>query len=270
MFDPERSLHRKVYAQNFLQNPKTAADALALAGIQKADTALEIGPGEGIITRLLADTARKVIAVESDLKLAEKLRQKFRNQPHVSIVAGDFLTFELPREAYKVFANIPFNITNQIVKKLLQGAYSPLDAHLFTQKEAALRLCGLPQEQELSILTKPWFNYDIAREFRREDFVPMPKVEVVLLRIQRRADPLLEEAERNAYESFVRYAFRQQKKDLKANLEKIFTYEQWKRLARDLKFEIHTPTTELAIEKWIGLFRFLDRIDVAKKKLISG
>ncbi|MDP3963073.1 MAG: 23S ribosomal RNA methyltransferase Erm [bacterium] len=269
MFDPAKSLHSKIFAQNFLKDPAIARKLIRASQIAANDTVIEIGPGEGVITRELAQAAGKVIAVESDQKLAAKLKKTFEGQKNVFIAYGDFLNYAIGETTYKVFSNIPFNITNQIVKKLLNAANPPTDTWLFTQNQAAERLASIAREQEFSILTKPWFTYQITYQFNRNDFVPVPKVDVVLLHIHKRQIELLPQSEKEAYAGFVAYGYRQQKKNLAANLEKIFTYEQWKRLAKDLKFPKDVRTSDLAVEAWIGLYRFFaSRVEGKKQRLV--
>jgi 23S rRNA (adenine-N6)-dimethyltransferase len=269
-FNPQKSLHSKELAQNFLRNTVIARDLIRKAGISKGDTVIEIGPGEGALTRELVGVAGRVIAIESDPVLVTKLSKKFEAQKNVIIEAADFLAYQIKEEKYKVFANIPFNITNQIVKKLLFSPNPPSDAWLFVQKEAAFRLCGIPKDQELSIITKPWFTYGVVYEFCRDDFVPKPSVDVVLLHIHRLEQELLEFAQRKDWRKFVTYGYCQQKKDLEANFKKIFTHDQWKRLAKDIGFSSDAATADLKVEQWIGLFRYFQKGVSAEKKKAAG
>jgi 23S rRNA (adenine-N6)-dimethyltransferase len=87
-----------------------------------------------------------VVAIEKDPVLVPPLRHRFAGMPHVRIREADFLEVALPRAPYKVFANIPFNITTAIVTKLIGASCPPDDAYLVVQKEAAARFAGLPRE----------------------------------------------------------------------------------------------------------------------------
>ena len=130
------------YAQNVLTNRSLIDRLLDRSGIDAGDTVLEIGAGGGAITERLARRCRRVVAIERDPRLADRLRRRFAGCPSVAIHEGDFLCLPLPDTRYKVFANIPFNITTAIVTRLTAAPRPPEEAHLVVQREAADRFLG--------------------------------------------------------------------------------------------------------------------------------
>ena len=110
-------------SQNFLKRPEFVANLVDLTNLTNKDLVVEIGPGKGIITKELSKKAGKVIAVEKDRKLATNLQLSFHNIPQVEIIETDFMRWQLPKEPYKVFSNIPFNMTADIVKKLTEDKH---------------------------------------------------------------------------------------------------------------------------------------------------
>ena len=234
----------------------------------------EIGPGRGIITAELEDKCTRVIAIEKDRKLYEYLVQKFADRSKVKIILGDFLSYQLPRDKkYKIFSNIPFNITADIIKRLTSVENPPEDAYLIVQREAAVKFAGSAYGKERldSLLIKPWLELNIIHEFKRTDFDPAPRVDIVLLRIKKRAKPLVNNSQAVLYKDFVVYGFSQWKSSLKKSLDKIFTYDQFKRLAKDLSFSITAVPTDLDLEQWLGLFNyFAEGVEDNKKQLIRG
>src|SRR5436305_10777683 len=112
----------------------------------------EIGDGKGIITWRLALRWKQVIAIEKDSRLSALLLQQFADRSNVTIHEGDFLDYCLPRKPYKVFANIPFNITTAIVTRLTAAQYPPEDAYLTMQKDAAEKFRGKPHESLYTVL----------------------------------------------------------------------------------------------------------------------
>jgi 23S rRNA (adenine-N6)-dimethyltransferase len=247
---------RILLAQNFLKDPALVAGMVAASSIEGTDTVYEIGAGRGIITSELAKKAGKVVAIEKDPELVERLRTRFKLVGNVQVVDADFLTYDIREPEYKIFSNIPFNIIAKILRKILYAKHPPREAYLVMQKEAAEKFSGKPKETEFSVLIKPWFDLEIIREFRRTDFEPMPSVEIVLLNIKRRGRPLISSEKVTTYRKFVQYGFRAWKKDLKVVFKKVFTYEQWKRLSNDLGFSLRAIPTELKFEQWLGLFEF--------------
>jgi len=105
------------YSQNFLKSKNLVVKILELSSIGPQDLVLEIGPGKGIITEELARRAREVVAIEKDKGLFLFLKEKFKNNPKIKILNIDFLKFQLPKFPYKIFSNIPFFITGEIIKK---------------------------------------------------------------------------------------------------------------------------------------------------------
>src|SRR6185369_5283806 len=106
----KRQHNKEFLAQNFLRSSKLVHRLVEKSSIGPQDTVVEIGPGHGIITAELARVAKRVIAIEKDRRLAERLRNRFQERPNVEIVESDFLEFPLPNYKYKIFANIPYNV----------------------------------------------------------------------------------------------------------------------------------------------------------------
>ena len=247
-------------AQNFLRSPKLVQRLVKLSEIGLSDTVYEIGPGDGIITAALARVAGHVIAIEKDPELVRRLRERFRPVENVEIVEQDFLKYSFRIHAdYKMFANIPFNNTAQIVRKILGERSRLCEAYLIMQKAPAKKFSGSPRETLFSILVKPFFDLRILLQLKRTDFWPVPNVDTVLLSIKRRASPLLEAQDVTCYREFVQYGFRRCKPNLKLAFKNVFTYKQWKRLARDLDFPLNATPTELSIEQWLGLYQCFRR-----------
>ena len=278
----KRQHKRKALAQNFLKDPALVRRLIRNAKIGPEDLVYEIGSGKGIITAALARVARKVIAIEKDPRLACASRERFREQTHVVIVEKDFLAYPIRADGpYKIFANIPFNITAAVVRKILHAPPTPTEAFLIMQREPARKFAGVPAETLFSLLAKPYWEFQILHRFRRTDFHPVPHVDSVLLRIRRRSElPSLSKegcpfhgrggaSEKRAgactcwrftrddaalYRDFVQYGFNGWKRNLRSAFKNVFTYTQWKRLSRDLHFPLNASPTELTFEQWLGLY----------------
>ena len=244
-------------AQNFFRDRQLVGAIVGASSIGPEDTVYEVGPGKGIVTSELARHAGQVVAVEKDPVLAARLRRRFRRAGNVRIVAGDFARYRIPVHRYRMFANLPFNITALVVKRILFGRNPPVEAHLVVQKEAAERFSGSQAGTEVSVLAGPWFLVRTVREFRRTDFEPAPGKDAVLLHIARRRDPLVGSRYAGAYRRFVRHGFEAWRRDLRTAYRRVFTCRQWKRLSSDLSFPVRARPSELRFEQWLGLFEFL-------------
>ncbi len=242
-----------LYSQNFLKSPSLVDQLLNKSDINSNDVVYEIGPGKGIITQRLASHCRQVIAIEKDPRLVDVLCSKFASISNIRIAAGDFLEYHLPNGHYKVFANIPFNITSAVVTHLTNAPVPPDDAYLIMQKEAAEKFLGQPRESLYGILLKSSFELEIIHHFHRHDFTPAPRVDVVMLRLRKRGPPLLSSNDMQLFRDFVVYSFTMPKPSLHSTLKSIFTSPQLKRLSMQLDLA-DTPTS-FELEQWLSLFR---------------
>ena len=189
-------------SQNFLTSARVVSRIVDLADLRQGDHVVEIGPGKGHITGQLLTRCGRVTAIELDPKLHAGLQEKFSGAPNLRLVRGDFLAWRPPRGPYKVFANIPFNRTTDIVRALTQGLRTPAEMWLVMEKGAAKRFLGRPRENLASLQLKPWFEGEVLYHFRREDFHPMPAVDAVLLHLKRRPAADITPAQRGAWMRF--------------------------------------------------------------------
>jgi 16S rRNA A1518/A1519 N6-dimethyltransferase RsmA/KsgA/DIM1 with predicted DNA glycosylase/AP lyase activity len=142
------SPRREPRSQHFLWDRRLVDRLVRASSISPHDLVLEIGPGRGILTQALLQVAAPVVAVELDQKLYRSLHQTLGHCPTLDLVCGNFLDLPLPCQPYKVFANIPFHITGDIIRKLLECDAPPEDCYLLVQREAAGKY--LPGDQHNS------------------------------------------------------------------------------------------------------------------------
>ncbi len=251
-----RTRRRAELSQHFLRKGATAAELVASTSITSRDLVVEIGPGRGALTRVLAGRCARLIAVEIDPLLCAGLREEYAAR--AEIVAGDFLAYELPRGRYKAIGSVPYSRATEIVRRLLQAAVPPEDAWLVVQREAARRFAGSPYGREtlFSLQAKPWWHCEIVRTLRRTDFDPPPAVESVLLRLMRRERPLVERAEEALYRAFTAGVFHAGVAVARA-VRPWLTHTQLARLARDLHFDPAAAPSALRFEQWLAIFRFV-------------
>ena len=265
------SQSRKELAQNFLIHPKTVNQLVAHANFTNQDHVLEIGPGNGIITKELAKVAGQITAVELDSQLLPKLRKTFTPYTNIKLVQGDILKIHLPAPPYQIFANIPFNITAPILQRLYWAAKPPQQAWFIMQQEAAEKFAGIPASTESSILFQPWFYFQMPELISRYEFRPVPSIDAALLHMTARPRPRLDPQHKTLYHKFVAFGFRSWKKSLKLGYKQIFTYPQWKRLAKSNKFPIDAIPSDLTFTQWLALFNyFVEGVSEEKKRPITS
>jgi len=257
-------------SQNFLRRPEFVASLIERTNITPNDLVLEIGPGKGIITRQLASRAGRVIAVEIDERLATYLQTSFQDIPNVEIVEADFLKWRLPEEQYKVFSNIPFNMTADIVRKLTEDGNPPELAYLIMQDKAASRFMGKPKDSQTSILLKPWFEIEIIANINGREFTPVPKVNAVLAEFRKRKQPLIEPQNRQWFRDFVVYGYNQWQPNILDAFRDVFSPRQRSILERGSGIKSTKPS-ELTLEQWLKLFKtFTTYVPSEKKEVVRG
>jgi 23S rRNA (adenine-N6)-dimethyltransferase len=200
------------------------------------------------------------------------LKVKFQDVNNIKIIKADFLDINLPNNyPYKVFSNIPFNITTDIIRKLTNINNCPADSYLIVQKEPALKYLGKYGITMHSLLLKPFFDFKIVYEFHKFDFKPVPKVDAVLLHIKLRKDLLVEKKYYNKYQDFITYIFSNSHCNIKNAFKELFSYEQIKRLGQTHKFNINDNINSIDSNSWIELFNFfIKNIPKDKQNIIAN
>ena len=254
------------YSQNYLVNAALMDRLLQQSNVHSNDEVLDIGAGKGIITKALLNRGCRVTAVELDTENILYLKKQFGNEKRFALLCGDFMELPLPERSYKVFSNIPFFITSDILNKITQAKNPPLDTYLILQKQAAIKYCGAMETTLKSLLLKPKFNMMIIHQFSRNDFSPKPNVDIVLLHIQKRKIDEFTMREFELYLDFICYCY-------KNNItfsKRIFSYRQLKELRKRHGISNY-QTSAIAYEEWIILFKcFLQYVSDEKKSQVIG
>jgi len=217
---------RPKLGQNFLVSA-TAQSAIADAlGDVSAKTVVEIGPGRGAITKVLAARANRLVAIELDRDLAARLREEFAGRDSVEVLEQDVLKTDFAAlrggsGALSVVGNLPYYITSEILLRLFGFAVAIERAVVMVQREVADRLAAQPGTRDYGVLTVTAQMYARVEKLMTLEpaaFAPAPKVEstVVRLTMAPRFDEL--GVEPDAFMKFVRACFAQKRKMLAKNL----------------------------------------------------
>jgi 23S rRNA (adenine-N6)-dimethyltransferase len=241
--------------QHLLRSDLLAAELVAHAGIEPGDLVLEIGAGAGRLTAALAQTARRVVAVELDERFVHVLRRRFRNEPAVEIVHADILDVPLPEEPFRAFGNVPFGITTPTLRRLLDDPASELaGADMIIQFEAARKRTSTWPSTLLSLGWLPWWELRLVRHLHASAFVPPPSVDAGVLAIRRRARPLLPARSRGEFRSFLRVAFRQADLPVRRSLGRYLPAHVIRQVMLERGRSKHSRSTDLDVFDWVALF----------------
>jgi 23S rRNA (adenine-N6)-dimethyltransferase len=204
----DRERARRELSQNFL-TARAARRFIDTARPREDEVALEVGAGRGALTALLAQRCRAVIAYEIDPRHARTLRERAAAWPstRVRVVPGDFLAARAPGESFAVYGNVPFSRTADVVAWCL-AAPRLTDATLITQWEYARKRTGdYGRWSRQTVRTWPVFDWRLLGRVSRTEFRPVPRVDAGIMRLTRRAQPLLPRRVLADYEALVDIGF---------------------------------------------------------------
>jgi 16S rRNA (adenine1518-N6/adenine1519-N6)-dimethyltransferase len=217
---------RKSLGQHFLNDRRILqriVDALELTG---EETVVEIGPGRGSLTELLLPSARRLVLIEYDRALAAQLRDRYAGTASVTVVEADVLEVnlsEVARGPYHLVGNVPYYITTPILFHALE-APRPNRAVYLVQREVAERIVAAPGSDDygaLSVNIQSVANATLLFRVAPGSFVPPPKVESAVIRIDPRPDPIVASDEETIFRRFVRDAFGMRRKQMRRVLREV-------------------------------------------------
>ena len=180
--------------QNFLVDAGALEKVIAAAEFTGDEIVLEVGAGLGALTCRLAREARQVIAVEFDHRLIPVLEQTVESLGNVQLIVGDILSLDLEKlineQSYLVVANIPYNITSILIRRLMESPRAAERVVLTVQREVAERIIAKPGAMNLlAISVQLYGEPSIVARIPARAFYPKPKVDSAVLRVDVHAEP---------------------------------------------------------------------------------
>lgn len=232
IFKPAHSL-----GQNFILDDGFLSLLLDLAEVNEEDRVLEIGPGPGVMTSLLADRAQKVLAIEMDEKLKPVLEDVLSGQDNAKVLFMDAMRAdldtlvceELDGEGYRVVANLPYYITADLIQKMVLAKPRPKSVCVMVQKEAAERLMSEPGAKNwcaFAAMVRCYGECEVLDEVPPQRFNPAPHVDSCFIRIHLHDQDLVEPELEDALLKMVRCCFHMRRKTLANNLKACYGINQ--------------------------------------------
>ncbi len=263
--------------QNFLTDEDAAKRIVAALGDVSRSVVVEIGPGAGALTELLAENAGALVAIELDRLLATELRYKYSRYSNVEILEGDVLNVDfrtvlkrtigplddlrpVKAERVKAVGNLPYYITSDILLRLFEFHDQFDVVVIMVQREVAERITAQPGSSEyglLSATTQLYCNTELLFTLPPSAFSPPPKVHsgVLRLRVAPRFDALGVEA--RSFISFLKTLFAMKRKTLVNNLKKDFPASKIKAALQEAGIRADVRSEALTLDKTAEVFRLL-------------
>lgn len=237
IFKPAHSL-----GQNFILDDRFLSLLLDLADVRDEDRVLEIGPGPGVMTSLLADRAQKVLAIEMDEKLKPVLEDVLSGQDNAQVLFMDAMKADLSTlvndalggAGYRVVANLPYYITADLIQKMVMTRPRPESICVMVQKEAAERLMSEPGAKNwcaFAAMVRCYGECEILDEVPPQRFNPAPHVDSCFVRIHLHDQKLVAPEHEEALLKMVRCCFHMRRKTLANNLKACYGVNQEQALA---------------------------------------
>ena len=254
---------RKGLGQHFLVSSGVLERIADAGNVGPDDTVVEIGPGLGALTEVLARKAGKVVAVELDDELAEALKGVFADQSNVNIQHGDAMKTDIATlvpdsKPYKLVANLPYYVATAIVRRFLEAEHKPSVIVVTVQREVAQSMAA-PEGKTglLGVATRFYGSPKIVSLVKPGSFYPPPKVTSAVLRIDVHPSPPVQVSSEAGFFTLVRAGFSAPRKQLKGVLSHAFKVP-----SADVEGVLLTagvdPTRRaetLALEEWAALHR---------------
>lgn len=212
----------KSLGQNFLIDDSVLTDIVDGASVDDKDFIIEIGPGVGTLTAKLLMKAKKVTSIELDNDLIPILQEELGEHENFDLIHNDALKVDFnsligDEPSVKLVANLPYYVTTPIIVKLLRDGYNCKSLTIMIQKEVAERINAEPNCKEygaLSVLVQYYCNTSIVRRVAPSCFIPRPKVESIVIRLDRLEAPRVNVKDENLMFALVRAGFNMRRKTL--------------------------------------------------------
>ncbi|EKQ56016.1 MULTISPECIES: 16S rRNA (adenine(1518)-N(6)/adenine(1519)-N(6))-dimethyltransferase RsmA [unclassified Clostridium] len=212
----------KSLGQNFLVDDSVLRDIVNGADVNNEDFIIEIGPGVGTLTAQLLMKAKKVTSIELDNDLIPILKEELGENENFQLIHKDALKVDFneligDEKSVKLVANLPYYVTTPIIVKLLKEGYNFKSLTIMIQKEVAERINAEPNCKEygsLSVLVQYYCNTSIIRRVPPTCFMPRPKVESIVIRLDRLAEPRVKTKNVDLMFELVRNGFNMRRKTL--------------------------------------------------------
>ena len=247
---------KKSLGQHYLRDENIARKIVASLNTKNVNEIIEIGPGQGILTKyLFGNEGCSVLAIEIDYENVVFLRNKFPGKEE-KIIHHDFLTYDLSyfKKPISIIGNFPYNISSQILFRVLENRNKISEVVCMVQKEVAERISAVPGTKTygiLSVLLQAYYRIEFLFKVTPKVFFPQPKVNSAVIRLTRNSISKLD-CDESLFFQIVKACFNQRRKTIKNSIRKI---TENKLLQSDLLLK---RPEQLNVEQFVSLTKIVE------------
>lgn len=253
---------KKSLGQNFLHDTEVLRDILNASDLKPGEQVVEVGPGEGFLTRALLEKNVELTAVELDRDLIPWLKIDFGKNSRFHLIEGDALKFVPPSGPYKLIANIPYYITSPLLNHFLMEQFlsgnPPELLVVMVQREVAEKVVDKKKQSVLSLEVQLFGEAEIVRIVAPNSFKPRPKVDSAVLKIRTFKKPVIE-GDLKKFLWLVKVSFAQKRKKISNNLSGVLKLSnaETKTFLESAKISPDARAEDLSMEQWQNLMNAL-------------
>ena len=247
-------IKRRKFGQNYLKDKAVLFEMSSYINPKQNDSFVEIGPGRGALTEQINKKNINILAVDIDEENISYLREKYNGPGNLKFVECDFLKFDLPRDSQslRVVGNLPYNVSTQIILKLINDYQIIHDMHFLVQKEVATKINGEKSTKnwgKLALKISLFFESEILFDVPPSSFDIKPKVDSSFIRLIKKKNLDYDISIKNDLFKIIDFAFTSRRKNIKNNLKNIRL--NWEKINVDP----NKRPEEISISEYINILK---------------
>ena len=249
--------YKKNLGQHFLKDHNIVDKLVKHINPSKNDEMIEIGPGDGVMTKSIINKVKRMVLIEKDSDLIANLKDNFSHCHNSSIINADILKYDLNNlnKPMRVIGNLPYNISTEIIFKMC-NCNKVIDIHFMLQKEVVDRIVAESNSKvygRLSIMSQVYFNVIKLFDISENVFFPKPKVKSSFVRLCPRENPFYSKVHENIFYNIVKSAFEGRRKMIKTSLKSYLSISDFNamNLRPDLRAENLTVNDYISISNYV-------------------
>lgn len=252
--------HKKNLGQHFLKDQNVIDKLVKQINPSKNDEIIEIGPGDGAMTKSIANKVSKIIVVEKDSDLISGLKNILIDHPDYEIINQDILRYDLDRlqRSIRVIGNLPYNISTEIIFKMC--CYNKIiDMHFMLQKEVIDRIISEPNSKiygRLSVMSQAYFTVHKLFDISENVFYPKPKVKSSFIRLEPKKNVFDDKHHENIFYNIVKSAFETRRKMIRSSLSSYLDKSDF----QTMKIDDQLRAENLTVDNFIQISKYVKEI----------